>query len=131
MLRRWSALLLCALICATSARAVSTDDDDEDGHIRPTGVHKRHRASKAKSSAAVREEEIAPAIPVVPTQPSDPTRVPNTRAVSVLVVDARSGQVLTEKNADQPRPAASTQKLLTALIVAETGYLNRPSYGGT
>ncbi len=43
----------------------------------------------------------------------------------MLVVDARTGQVLTEKNADQPRPAASTQKLLTALIVAESGYLDR------
>src|SRR5437764_2760637 len=43
-----------------------------------------------------------------------------------MVVDARTGQILYEKNADQPRPAASTQKLLTALIVAETGYLDRP-----
>jgi serine-type D-Ala-D-Ala carboxypeptidase (penicillin-binding protein 5/6) len=43
-----------------------------------------------------------------------------------MVVDARTGAVLHEKNADQPRPPASTQKLLTALIVAETGYLDRP-----
>ena len=42
-----------------------------------------------------------------------------------MVVDARSGQILYEKSADQPRPAASTQKLLTALVVAETGYLDR------
>jgi len=33
--------------------------------------------------------------------------------------------VLYEKNADQQRAAASTQKLLTALIVAERGYLDR------
>jgi D-alanyl-D-alanine carboxypeptidase (penicillin-binding protein 5/6) len=50
--------------------------------------------------------------------------VPRTRAVSVLVEDARTGEVLYEKNADATRPAASTQKLLTALIVAEEGYLD-------
>lgn len=123
-------LALCGVICAAPARAITPDDDDDDGHVRPTGIHKRHHSSKTKSartkSAAVPKEEIAPAIPVVPTQPSDPSHVPYTRAVSVLVVDARSGQVLTEKNADQPRPAASTQKLLTALIVAESGYLDQP-----
>src|SRR6266702_228293 len=51
--------------------------------------------------------------------------VPSTRAVSVIVMDARSGGILYEKNADQVRPAASTQKLLTALIVAENGFLDR------
>jgi D-alanyl-D-alanine carboxypeptidase (penicillin-binding protein 5/6) len=51
--------------------------------------------------------------------------VPQTRAVSVLVEDARTGEVLYEKNADAQRAAASTQKLLTALIVAEEGYLDR------
>ena len=42
-----------------------------------------------------------------------------------MVVDARTGQILYEKNADQTRPAASTQKLLTALVIADTGYLDR------
>jgi D-alanyl-D-alanine carboxypeptidase (penicillin-binding protein 5/6) len=52
--------------------------------------------------------------------------VPVTHAGSVLVLDARTGQVLYEKNADERRPAASTQKLLTGLIVAEAGDLNKP-----
>jgi serine-type D-Ala-D-Ala carboxypeptidase (penicillin-binding protein 5/6) len=51
--------------------------------------------------------------------------VPATRAASVLVVDARTGDVLYEKNADQQRAAASTQKLLTALLVAERGFLDQ------
>ena len=44
----------------------------------------------------------------------------------MIVVDANNGKILYEKNADQVRPPASTQKLLTALIVAETGFLDRP-----
>src|SRR5216683_257893 len=51
--------------------------------------------------------------------------VPATRAASVLVVDARTGDVLYEKNADQQRAAASTQKLLTALVVADHGFLDQ------
>jgi serine-type D-Ala-D-Ala carboxypeptidase (penicillin-binding protein 5/6) len=129
---RWSLLLLCGLLCASPARAISSaEDDDDDAVVRPTGIHKHSSSQHAKSSHAKKtpiaeEEQIAPSVPPVPTQPSDPAHVPNTRATSVLVVDARTGQVLTEKNADQPRAAASTQKLLTALIVAESGYLDRP-----
>src|SRR5207237_5324660 len=33
------------------------------------------------------------------------------------------------KNADQPRPAPSTQQLLTALVIAEPGYLARTVKG--
>ena len=51
---------------------------------------------------------------------------PKTRAAAVLVQDARSGETFYEKNADMPRAAASTQKLLTALIVAEDGFLDHP-----
>jgi D-alanyl-D-alanine carboxypeptidase (penicillin-binding protein 5/6) len=43
-----------------------------------------------------------------------------------MVIDARSGEIFYEKNADAPRAAASTQKLLTALIVADRGFLDTP-----
>src|SRR3954468_15369776 len=70
--------------------------------------------------------EARKAEPVVPPPGSVSKIAPNTRAVSVMVIDARSGEIFYEKNADAPRAAASTQKLLTALIVAERGYLDRP-----
>ena len=49
---------------------------------------------------------------------------PAVRADSCIVLDARTGEVLHEKNADHTRPVASTQKLLTALLVAESGNLD-------
>lgn len=42
------------------------------------------------------------------------------------MVNARTGETFYEKNADEMRAPASTQKLLTALIVAEHGYLDQP-----
>jgi D-alanyl-D-alanine carboxypeptidase (penicillin-binding protein 5/6) len=44
----------------------------------------------------------------------------------VIVINVSTGQVLYEKNADQIRAPASTTKLLTGLIVAESGNLERP-----
>jgi D-alanyl-D-alanine carboxypeptidase (penicillin-binding protein 5/6) len=49
---------------------------------------------------------------------------PQVHAASVVILDAQTGHVMHEVNADQPRPVASTQKLLTSLIVAETGNLD-------
>lgn len=95
----WIALLCC--ICTTAVAA-------------PT--------KKKKSSTPVkRAERVERAL-----EPSTlPNGVPNTRAAAVIVIDARTGDVLYEKNADAPRAAASTQKLLTGLIIAERGYLDR------
>jgi len=50
---------------------------------------------------------------------------PDVKAASVMVVDAKNGKVLYEKNADERRPPASTQKLLTALILSEDGDLDK------
>src|SRR5437763_6734707 len=70
--------------------------------------------------------DIRKAEPVPPQSGSVSKIAPATRATSVMVIDARTGEIFYEKNADAPRPAASTQKLLTALIVADRGYLDRP-----
>jgi len=58
--------------------------------------------------------------------PEEADGAPSTHATSVVLLDARTGQLLYEKNADEHRPAASTQKLLTGLIVAEAGNLDAP-----
>jgi len=47
-------------------------------------------------------------------------------AGSVLIVEASSGRVLSEKNAHQPRQAASLQKMVTALVVVASGNLDKP-----
>lgn len=52
--------------------------------------------------------------------------IPNVFAEAVFVMDVKTGLALLEKNADEKRPVASTQKLLTALIVSEAGGLDEP-----
>jgi D-alanyl-D-alanine carboxypeptidase (penicillin-binding protein 5/6) len=128
--KRWLTLTVCALLfIGNVSAAISSEDDDEVNVVRPSGVNKRHAKSTSRTrshSAADSGKTDDISIPASALTPGPSGAVPNTRANSVVVVDARTGAVLHEKNADQPRPAASTQKLLTALIIAETGYLDRP-----
>jgi D-alanyl-D-alanine carboxypeptidase (penicillin-binding protein 5/6) len=128
--KRWITLTACAvLFVGNVTAAISAEEDDEVSVVRPSGVHKRHAKSASRTrsrSAADSSKTDDISIPASALTPGPSGAVPNTRANSVVVVDARTGAVLHEKNADQPRPAASTQKLLTALVIAETGYLDRP-----
>ena len=124
---RWITLTICGLFCLSSVTAeITPDDEDVSNLVRPSGVHKRATKSTRKRSSTDSTTTNDISIPASILNPGRSGAVPNTRANSVMVVDARTGAVLHEKNADQPRPAASTQKLLTALIIAETGYLDRP-----
>jgi len=50
---------------------------------------------------------------------------PSINARSALLFDARTGRVLFRKNENDPMPVASTQKLLTALLIVEAGDLDR------
>src|SRR2546430_14962205 len=140
--------LLCALILSSvlSARAQDTVNSDL---VRPSGVNgpvrkakavteksadddtesdapkaKKSKSTHARSHRARAKSKEEPDTIPAPTE-FTPEGIPKTSAASVIVVDANSGKVLYEKNADQVRPAASTQKLLTALIVAESGFLDR------
>lgn len=114
-------MLLMASLCVATAK--------------PTKSTTHHH--QVKRAAAVDQDDDGPAAsasPAISTPTAFPTPsagareengAPKTRAAAVFVTDVRSGETLYEKNADAPRAAASTQKLLTALIVAETGYLDQ------
>jgi serine-type D-Ala-D-Ala carboxypeptidase (penicillin-binding protein 5/6) len=107
------------------AKAV-TAKDTEDTDVEETPARKTksststHASSHRKRAKAKETEESIPA----PTEYT-PEGIPKTSAASIIVVDANTGKTLYEKNADQTRVPASTQKLLTALIVAESGFLDR------
>ncbi len=93
--------------------------------LLPTTPSALHAAAKKKKTvhrvipATTQDEDAAP----VDLGPVDPSRPPNVQARAVIVVDARTGQTLFEKNADEPRQIASTTKLITSLIIAESGHL--------
>lgn len=70
--------------------------------------------------------EAPPPIPIRFENPSSSGRTaPNVTARAAILVDGY-GRVLFEKNADAHLPAASTQKLLVGLLIAERGNLSAP-----
>lgn len=80
------------------------------------------------ATAPTQVRRAAPSPPPVAAAPAAdpvwPASAPTLAARSAIVIDARSGEVLFQKNADERRQAASTQKLLTALLVARRGGLD-------
>jgi D-alanyl-D-alanine carboxypeptidase (penicillin-binding protein 5/6) len=108
------------------AKAVTAQDTD-DADVSPSGVRKSKtsKSTHARSHRTrAKSKETAESSPAATDY--TPEGIPKTSAASVIVVDANTGKILYEKNPDQIRPPASTQKLLTALIVAESGFLDRP-----
>ena len=138
-MKRWR--LLNWIFCAGFIAATVLGQDIDTG-VRPTGVGKPPKAQRVTDTE---EDKPAPkAVRAAPTpKPKARARktpreteevetvsrglggIPNTRAKAIMMIDARTGQTLYEKNADEIRAAASTQKLLTALIVAERGDLDQ------
>ena len=59
-------------------------------------------------------------------QAQSSTSVPQLIAQSAISIEASTGEILFQKNIDQKRAVASTQKLLTGLIISESGKLDSP-----
>ena len=53
-----------------------------------------------------------------------PTQALSLSAQSAVLIDARDGRVLYEKDADTPRPMASTTKIMTAVVALESCDVN-------
>ena len=117
------------LAIAFVANAFAIDPEPEAEAVRPTGISKSSsspaKAKPAKAKRARSTKKSDDDEDFTPTPPAPGGAVPATGARSVLIIDARSGQTLYEKNADETRAPASTQKLLTALIIAEHGFLDQ------
>ncbi len=127
-----------AALCLAAEPTTIPPDEENPNEVRPTGVpHRQH--SRSKSAATANSDSEATPRPrrthratakhrdeeePIPTQ-TVPGSIPKTSASSVIVINVSNGEVLYEKNPDQIRAPASTTKLLTGLIVAESGNLDR------
>ena len=89
MKKRWVAALLAALLLLLPAAA--------------------------RAESATTQAETAPA----QGEPLESELPMEADAVSVLLLDVRSGTVILEKNADEQSPAASLTKLMTILLTLE------------
>lgn len=78
------------------------------------------------SSSLTRLFHAACALVVLGTSGFASAETPIITAASAILFDANTGKVLYKKNENAQRAVASTQKLLTALIIAESGDLSRP-----
>lgn len=76
--------------------------------------------------AVARPAPMRIANPSAPSLAAWPSNAPSIYADSAILIDARTGETLYEKNADKRRPVASTQKLLTALLIVENRSLDEP-----
>ena len=106
MIRRF--FVVCAAFVALAA-------------VAPASAATKKPSKKASTTTASKPKKSEPIEPYHVEESGGP---PQVRAASAIVFDAGDGSVLHEINADHPRPVASTQKLLTALIIAEAGNLD-------
>lgn len=68
-----------------------------------------------------------PQEPLVFASPSSlSSRAPAINAAAYILMNARTGETIASRNADTARGVASTQKVITALVVLDAGDLDRP-----
>lgn len=84
-------------------------------------------ATKTKSAVSTESSSKKPAQTAAPSRSDsrDSNGAPRIHAASAIVVDATTGKVVYALNADEERAVASTQKLMTALLVSEAGGLDK------
>lgn len=79
----------------------------------------RFRKFRVQVSLVLSLSLIAPLLPLAQTPASAAAAVVKVSAKAAILIDAESGQVLYENNADTPLPPASMAKMMTEYIVME------------
>ncbi|GLV56939.1 D-alanyl-D-alanine carboxypeptidase [Dictyobacter sp. S3.2.2.5] len=93
----------------------------------PLGTALQGSAQSAASPTATPQPRSSPT-PIPTAQPVLTARgtAPATDATAELLLDADTGNILYEKNGEEPLMMASTTKIMTALIAIQTADLERP-----
>jgi D-alanyl-D-alanine carboxypeptidase (penicillin-binding protein 5/6) len=126
---KWSCsvLVACAVALALPAAGIAASKRNRSG-ASSTG----NTVSERMRRSVVDEEFPAATSGAGATQKLDPRNFRRLMedelplaAKGAVVLDAYSGRVLYEKNADAPQFPASTTKIMTALLVIEAGDLDR------
>ena len=89
--------------------------------IPPTVASAPGQSAAVSAPAPVFAPPVSPPTGLLPSQP-----VPPIAAQAAIVMDGVTGRILAAKNADERRAVASTQKILTGLLVLESGPLSDP-----
>jgi len=99
---------------AFTAALITSCGGNPPPRATPRGEPYRQPVSRSPEAEPVR-------VAAIPRTPPPPIA-----GESAIVVDYRSGRVLYAKNADVPRAVASTQKIITALCVLDSGNIDKP-----
>ena len=94
-------------------------------HAAPPMVKTIHAALLSSPPPDPESDQQAPADapPLVSAEPPGPV-TPIVHSQYAVLVDAATGKVLWARNADAPRPIASTTKMMTAILLLERGHLD-------
>ena len=89
---------------------------------RPSQVAKAApRSSTARKAAVLAGSGAAAAALAAPEPAGESAASPNLASSAFLVTDLRTGEVLLERNSSQVLPIASITKVMTAMVVLESG----------
>jgi D-alanyl-D-alanine carboxypeptidase (penicillin-binding protein 5/6) len=98
---------------------------DRSASVAPAAPFKSQEAQESpENPGAAGRASVALTPSSLSALPIYPSTAPMTVASSAIMIDARTGSLIFFKNPDVHRPVASTQKLLTALLIAEHGGLD-------
>ena len=117
-------LLLGGLTFGATKKASSSGSKAKVSKTSGKTPAKSPQKSTAKSKPNSAAKSIAKPKPTPPPVPLAPGELPLV-ARSAMLVDAKTGEVLYEKNPDEMEYPASATKILTALLVIERGELDK------
>ena len=92
-------------------------------HAAPPRVKATLKQVAQPAADTEADQQGAAPTQAAPVKPKGPV-VPVVRSRYAILVDAVTGKVLWERNADAPRPIASTTKMMTAILLLERGHLD-------